>query len=78
VNKITLTKEEQKAIKSLQRLANKWPDTLELFSWSGSLHVFKKDDQDYSLVVGSINGIDNGGGDPGDDEVSQDVEIEYE
>ncbi|MFV7762852.1 hypothetical protein ACNPKZ_20165 [Shewanella algae] len=40
---VVLTKKEQQAIAELEKLAKKWPQSLELFSWSGSLHVFKKD-----------------------------------
>ena len=32
-----LTVEEEKAIASLERLARRWPDSLTLFSWFGSL-----------------------------------------
>lgn len=77
MSEINLSKDEHKAIKSLQRLANKWPDTLKLFSWSGSLCIFKEDKHGLDCVVGHISGIINDGGDP-DDEVNQDVEIEYE
>jgi hypothetical protein len=68
------TEKEAKAIRALQRLADKWPDTLWLFSCSGSLLVMRKDDQghhahvpgggvniDYELAT--IRGIDNDGGD---------------
>ena len=58
---VTITKEEQKAIRKLENLAKKWPDTLELFSWSGTLCVIK----DQSIIT-SIAGISNGGGDPDD------------
>ena len=68
-----LTVEEEKAIASLERLARRWPDSLTLFSWSGSLVIFKSDEwrarpepcdnaSDYS--VGHIQGIPNDGGDP--------------
>ncbi len=71
-----LTVEEKKAIASLKRLAKKWPDSLTLFSWSGSLVVFKSDewrarpdydDLGYSASdynVDTIHGIPNDGGDP--------------
>jgi hypothetical protein len=68
-----LTEEERKAIAALHRLAKRWPDTLTLFSWSGSLVVFKSDEwnerdmdgidaSDY--VTDTIQGITNDGGDP--------------
>ena len=61
------------AIRSLQRLARNWPDSLTLFSWSGSLHVFKSDEWDIrderatvasDYTVDTIEGIPNDGGDP--------------
>ena len=60
---VVLTKEEQRAIKSLQKLARGWPDALTLFSWSGSL-VVMKDAEGMNAVVSSIGGIPNDGGDP--------------
>jgi len=69
---LELTKSETAAIASLKRVAKKWPDSLWLFSGSGSLCVMKKLDgepvytdrggvnQDY--VVETIN-IQNDGGD---------------
>jgi hypothetical protein len=39
---LVLTKVEEKAIAALEELAKKWPKTLSLFSWSGTLHVMKK------------------------------------
>ena len=60
---ITVTKEEQKAIASLKRLAKKWPDSLCLFSWSGSLTIFKRKHDKY-ITVDHIAGIKNDGGDP--------------
>lgn len=39
-----LTKEEKQAIKSLERLARNWPETLWLFSAAGILHIVKKAD----------------------------------
>ena len=38
-----LSEDERKAVTSLKRLAKSWPDTLWLFSASGSLCVMKKD-----------------------------------
>ena len=68
-----LTDDEAKAVRSLERLAKKWPDTLQLFSWSGTLHVMLTEDvhecfladggyQDASITT--IPGIRNDGGDP--------------
>lgn len=67
-----LTEEENKAIRSLNHLAKKFPKTLALFSWSGMLCVCKHhsdDDNDDSYefpwrVVTTIPGIANDGGDP--------------
>ena len=63
-----LTKEEELAIRSLKRLAKKWPKSLQLFSWSGSLTVLKaerpKDLVSKWYPVSKILGISNDGGDP--------------
>jgi hypothetical protein len=56
-----LSKQERNAIAALKQLAEKWPDTLILFSWSGSLCVVSRDDGE---VIAEIHGIPNGGGDP--------------
>ncbi|MCW2756998.1 MAG: hypothetical protein JWO46_744 [Nocardioidaceae bacterium] len=62
------TPAEEKAIKALQRLADKWPKTLLLFSASGSLHVMPSADYRDDLFDGDrtvwIDGISNDGGDP--------------
>lgn len=76
MTKIYLTKEEQKAIRALDRLAKKWPKTLTLFSWSGSLAIFKDTDDGVRCNVGNTVGVPNDGGDP--DDVEQFPEIEYE
>jgi hypothetical protein len=66
-----LSEEEERAIAALQRLARKWPRSLKLFSWSGSLVVVPADaplgemDDPSSAVLAAINGIPNDGGDPG-------------
>lgn len=68
-----ITAEEARAIRSLQRLAKKWPASLWLFSASGSLHVMKalpngqhahlsNDGVDPAYVLGTI-AIPNDGGD---------------
>tara|TARA_R110002153_G_scaffold31666_1_gene96259 strand:+ start:932 stop:1171 length:240 start_codon:yes stop_codon:yes gene_type:complete len=72
---IELTLEEQKAIASLQRLAKKWPKSLQLFSWSGSLTLIKDNDVE-KCVVGSVTGIPNDGGDP-DEGFNQFSKINY-
>ena len=65
-----LTEDERHAIRSLQRLAAHWPPTLMLFSWSGSLVVVPSDGSfadaadPESLVIDTIAGIPNDGGDP--------------
>lgn len=68
-----LTADEAKAIASLERLAKRWPDTLMLFSWSGTLCVVKlnedggsplHDGDPSSHVITTIHGIQNDGGDP--------------
>ncbi len=70
--KIELTEKEQKIIKRLKNIAKIWPDTLWLFSASGSLCVMKKKDGkviinrfggvDYDFIVDQID-IENDGGD---------------
>ena len=79
---VPITKDEQSAIKALQRLAKKWPDTLGLFSWSGSLCVVKTPAEEVgklrskTVVVESVMGIRNDGGDPSSDEMYFDHEVE--
>jgi len=73
-----LTPEEKKAIASLKRLAKKWPDSLWLYSASGTLNVMRKHEDgghaygggncsstgcDPDYIVATIHGIDNDGGD---------------
>jgi len=41
---ITLTKAEEAAIRTLKRLATKWPDTLWLYAASGTLTVMRKNE----------------------------------
>jgi len=61
---ITITPEEAAAIRSLKRLAKKWPNSLKLFSWSGSLHVIKRKSNDIDASIATISNIPNDGGDP--------------
>lgn len=72
---VTLTKKEQQAIDELRALAKRWPKTLKLFSWSGSLCVFKTDSDGCEADVAAISGIPNDGGDP--DDINQSPEIIY-
>ena len=53
---IETTKEEQKVIDSLKRVAKKWPKYLWLFSASGTLCVMKKDEDGRKMSVG--DGVD--------------------
>lgn len=71
---VEITKEEQSAIRSFQRLARKWPKSLELFSWSGSLVVTKAGSEGRQVIVENIHGIRNDGGDP-NDEIDQNADI---
>lgn len=62
-----LTTEEHRAINALQRLGKRWPKSLKLFSWSGSLVIFDADDdlsRANDTVLAEIRGILNDGGDP--------------
>jgi hypothetical protein len=61
-----LSAEEAKAVRSLKRLARTWPQSLKLFSWSGSLVVMDADmEPGDDAVLEQIHGIPNDGGDPG-------------
>ena len=53
-----ITKEEQLAVNSLERLAKRWPKSLWLFSGGGTLCVMKYRDD------GSVAVIPSGGVDP--------------
>lgn len=75
MSKVVLTKKEQQAISELTELAKRWPKTLKLFSWSGTLCVFKKDADGRNANIDSISGIPNDGGDATD--INQDPEIVY-
>lgn len=68
-----LTKEERHAIRTLERLSSRWPETLWLFSANGELNImkYKKDGtravlshggMDANYSVASID-IPNDGGD---------------
>jgi hypothetical protein len=61
---ITITPEEAAAIRSLKRLAKKWPNSRRLFWWSGTLMVTKRNSNDIDAEIAIINGIANDGGDP--------------
>lgn len=74
---ITLTTEEQSVIKSLHKLSRKWPKSLSLFSHSGTLCVCRCEDG-IQYVVDTIDGIPNDGGDPDNDLVNQDCEVEWQ
>lgn len=67
-----VTPEEESAIKSLKRLARKWPKTLRLVSMGGQLHVVHTNDERMQsedsiergeAVIEDIHGIPNDGGD---------------
>jgi hypothetical protein len=75
---VTVTKKEQKAIKELESLAKRWPKTISLFSWSGSLYVTKNLPDDRFALIESIAGIPNDGGDPTDVEAEQSPDITWE
>lgn len=77
MGKVVITKEEQKAIRSLERLAKRWPKGIELFGWSGSLYVTKTMENGILGAVTSIT-IPCDGGDPTEDELDQFCEVEYE
>lgn len=59
---VSLSSLEEEVIKTLEKLAKKWPKTLKLFSFSGSLCVVRDKTGE---ILTTIRGIPNGGGDPG-------------
>lgn len=66
---VELTNEEKAAIEYLQRIAKWWPKSLQLFSWSGSLHVMKPGDgRTYEQASVARVTISSDGGDPDGDE----------
>jgi hypothetical protein len=67
-----VTEQEARAIQSLHRLAERWPQTLKLVSMGGSLYVVHANDARFhdedsrirgEAVLDSIDGIPNDGGD---------------
>lgn len=60
-----IDEEEERAIAALGRLAKRWPKSLKLFSWSGTLVILKPGEGRtfHEATVGSVN-IPNDGGDP--------------
>lgn len=54
---MTLTDEENKAIRSLKRIAKAWPKSLWLYSASGSLCVMKRN-EDGERAESSTGGVD--------------------
>ena len=62
-----LTEEESKSIRSLERVAKKWPTSLKLFSQSGLLLIVKMHpnhpEDEYGRIVDTIANIENDGGD---------------
>ncbi len=72
---VVLTKKEQQAISELKALARRWPSALSLFSWNGSLCVFKHDSDGCQAQIDIISGIHNDGGDPAG--VNQSPDVKY-
>ena len=62
----TMNTKERRAVAALRKLADNWPQSLQLFSWSGSLHVLKPGPQltINQALVATVMGIPNDGGDP--------------
>ena len=63
---IKLTKDEDAAINGLKRIAKKWPESLWLFSASGTLYVMRKKDGGYA----------HGGGNPSPGGVNPDYIVD--
>lgn len=57
-----LTKEEKTAVNKLESLAKVWPDSLWLFSASGSLCVMGKDENNEQARIPFSNSFEIGGG----------------
>jgi hypothetical protein len=72
---VKITPREEKAIKALKALAKTWPKSLNLFSHSGTLCVTKEGSEGIPILVDSISGIRNDGGDPSADELDQFGEV---
>lgn len=71
MNDMQLTADEVAAIRSLQRLAKKWPQSLMLFGGTGCLTVRKPapgELYDARYIVADIPGIPSDGGDGGIEE----------
>jgi hypothetical protein len=67
---LDITKEEKAAIAALKRLAKKWPESLWLFSASGTMNVMKCDDNGERVYHPQGTYFDGGG-------VDQDYCIDY-
>ena len=69
-----LTDEEERAVCAFLRLAKKWPRTLKLFSWSGTIVVLKPGDgrtmEQATIEYIGRDQILNNGGDPDCDDVA--------
>lgn len=65
-----VTEDEKRAIEALQRLAGRWPQSLTLFSWSGTLCIVRSEEDLFNggdpndAIVAEIGGIPNDGGGP--------------
>ena len=59
--KVNLKEEEKSAISRLTRLSKVWPDSLWLFSASGSLCVMKKDENNNQVRNPLLNNGQGGG-----------------
>lgn len=68
---VTITDEEERAIRALKRLARKWPQSLRLFSCPHTLIVTKADSDGRQASITSIENIATDGGDPGPEELNQ-------
>lgn len=77
VKSVTITKKEQRAIAELKALAKRWPKTISLFGWSGTLHVFKRNTDGRQMDI-TIIPIYCDGGDPSEVEVEHSPEITWE
>jgi hypothetical protein len=71
IDRSELTREERDAVRCLERLAKRWPKSLELFAWAGTLVVLRTvsdgEDPAHSMTerkVARIPGIRCDGGDP--------------
>ena len=74
---VKVTRREQQFIKRLKKVLANPPKGLWLFGWAGTLCLLKADETGHPCVIEDYFGISGDGGDPDEEDVAQNVEIEY-